>query len=64
MNLQAFLEQLKNRPDSVEFDDTMAVIEQHYDFTPTAFVNGDSAIMPPAAIMVPAKFWLSVSSMH
>ena len=41
MNLQAFLKQLKHRPDSIEFDDTMAVIEQHYDFTPTAFVNGD-----------------------
>jgi hypothetical protein len=41
MNLQAFLEQLTTRPDSIEFDDTMAVIEQHYEFTPTAFVNGD-----------------------
>jgi len=41
MQLQAFLEQVKTRPDSIEFDDTMAVIDANYTFTPTTFSNGD-----------------------
>lgn len=41
MELQAFLEQVKTRPDSIEFDDTMAVIDANYTFTPTGFSNGD-----------------------
>ena len=41
MNLQTFLQRLKEAPDSIEFKDTMAVIEATYDFTPHAFKNGD-----------------------
>lgn len=41
MELQAFLQQVRTRPDSIEFDDTMAVIDANYHFTPTAFTNGD-----------------------
>ncbi|MCX4188349.1 HopJ type III effector protein [Methylophaga sp. OBS4] len=41
MELQAFLTQLNNEPEKVEFDDTMAVIETNYAFTPTAFRNGE-----------------------
>ncbi len=41
--LTPFLERLSREPESVEFTDTMAVIEQHYDFTPTAFKNGEVA---------------------
>ncbi len=41
MELQAFLEQVKTRPETIEFDDTMAVIDANYLFTPTAFSNGD-----------------------
>jgi len=41
MNLDDFLNTLKNTPDSVEFTDTMAVIEAGYKFTPTRFQNGD-----------------------
>lgn len=41
MELQAFLTKLNNAPDSIEFDDSMAVIDANYDFTPTAFENGD-----------------------
>lgn len=41
MELQAFLEQVKTRPDTIEFADTMAVIDANYTFTPTAFSNGD-----------------------
>lgn len=42
MSLQDFIEQLKATPDAVEFDTTMAVIEANYDFSPTAFTNGDT----------------------
>lgn len=41
MTLNAFLEKLKNSPEKVEFNDTMAVIEQYYDFTETTFKNGE-----------------------
>ena len=40
MSIQAFLQQLSDAPTSINFQDTMAVIEQYYDFTPTTFMNG------------------------
>ncbi|NVD08048.1 type III effector [Vibrio sp. JPW-9-11-11] len=40
MELAKFLESLSTSPDSIQFEDTMAVIDANYDFTPTAFVNG------------------------
>ena len=42
MKIDAFLATLRNTPDSVEFTDTMAVIEANYDFSPTRFTNGDT----------------------
>lgn len=41
MTLQAFKQKLKNIPNSIEFSETIAVIESNYIFTPTAFKNGD-----------------------
>lgn len=41
MNLDAFLKKLNDTPESVSFDDTMAAIAAHYEFTPAAFINGD-----------------------
>ena len=41
MQLDAFLKKLNDAPESVTFDDTMAVINDTYEFTPTAFTNGD-----------------------
>ena len=41
MNLQTLLQKLNDTPDSVEFTDTMAVIEALYDFTPATFQNGE-----------------------
>lgn len=41
MNIQTFLQQLQIQPDSIAFNDTIAVIEANYDFTPTAFKNGE-----------------------
>ncbi len=40
MTLDAFLTQLRTNPGSITFDDTMAVINANYDFTPSAFTNG------------------------
>ncbi len=40
MELATFLERLSSQPDSIQFEQTMAVIDANYDFTPTAFVNG------------------------
>ncbi len=39
--LDAFLKRLATQPDSVEFTDTMTVIDESYTFTPTAFSNGN-----------------------
>ncbi len=40
MELQSFITQLKTQPESIEFEDTMSVIDANYVFTPTAFKNG------------------------
>jgi len=42
MNLDTFLKTLKDNPASVSFDDTMAAINANYEFTPTAFSNGET----------------------
>lgn len=41
MNIDLFLKKLTDHPDSVTFDDTMAVINASYEFTPTSFSNGE-----------------------
>jgi len=41
MTIEEFRTKLSQAPKSIEFADTMAVIEANYDFTPTAFMNGD-----------------------
>ena len=41
MTLDAFVEKLRSTPDSLSFEDTMAVIESLYEFTPTRFNNGN-----------------------
>lgn len=41
MNINTFLEKLKTDPKSINFTETIAVIEGNYNFTPTAFQNGD-----------------------
>src|SRR4029079_13458423 len=39
--ITSFLEKLKLNPKSIAFADTIAVIEENYNFTPTAFQNGE-----------------------
>lgn len=41
MALNTFLKQLNSSPESVSFNDTIALIDALYDFTPTAFKNGN-----------------------
>jgi hypothetical protein len=40
MTIAAFLEKLKRTPNTITFSETISVIEENYDFTPTAFENG------------------------
>ncbi len=39
--MKSFLQKLKSQPDTIAFTDTIAFIEANYDFTPTAFKNGE-----------------------
>lgn len=41
MQLNAFLTQLNTAPQQISFTDTIATVDAHYEFTPTAFRNGD-----------------------
>lgn len=43
MTLKTFINKLKKTPKAIDFPETMAVIESHYDFEPTAFKNGSLA---------------------
>ena len=40
MTIQEFKSKLKSNPTSISFVETMQVIEDNYNFTPTAFTNG------------------------
>jgi len=42
MNIEAFISKLKQTPETITFPETIAVIEENYDFTPTAFQNGNT----------------------
>nr|WP_288836087.1 HopJ type III effector protein [uncultured Flavobacterium sp.] len=42
MSIQAFLEKVKQTPETITFPETIAVIEENYLFTPTAFQNGNT----------------------
>lgn len=42
MTIQEFLQRLRVQPGAISFNDTMAVIDAHYAFAPTAFANGDA----------------------
>ena len=41
MTILAFLEKLKQTPEAITFAETIATIESNYEFTPTAFQNGN-----------------------
>ncbi len=39
--MKQFLQTLSSTPETIAFSDTIAVIEANYNFTPTAFRNGE-----------------------
>jgi len=41
MQIDQFIAQLNNNPESIHFKDTITLIDSYYDFTPTAFQNGE-----------------------
>jgi len=41
MELDTFLQRLNDTPEGIAFDDTMALIDALYEFTPTTFRNGN-----------------------
>jgi len=41
MTVKALIDQLRSKPDTIEFEQVMSVIDEHYDYTPTRFTNGD-----------------------
>ena len=41
MNLDDYLTQLKSTPKSISFEDTISIIDNNYDFTPSHFTNGN-----------------------
>lgn len=41
MTLQDYLEQVKSKPKSAVFKETMALIDQYYQFSPASFKNGE-----------------------
>ena len=40
MSIDTFIERINSNPEGISFTDTIAVIEENYTFTPTAFRNG------------------------
>ncbi|MDF1589008.1 MAG: HopJ type III effector protein [Gammaproteobacteria bacterium] len=42
MTLDEFLQKLEQNPEQIEFNETMDVIDDNYDFTPAKFSNGDT----------------------
>lgn len=41
MTLENYITQLKQNPETIAFTETIAIIEENYTFTPTAFQNGN-----------------------
>ncbi|HPN69681.1 MAG TPA: HopJ type III effector protein [Saprospiraceae bacterium] len=46
MSIEKFIEVLKSSPNEIEFGETISLIDLHYDFTPTAFKNGEVYNIP------------------
>ncbi len=40
MSVEAFINKLTNTPEAIAFSDTMTLIDSHFDYTPTRFING------------------------
>ncbi len=44
MNIDVFLTQLRSKPESISFNQTMELINQQFDYTPSRFSNGPELI--------------------
>jgi hypothetical protein len=42
MTITDLLEKIRANPETIEFNEVIATIDEHYDFTPTSFNNGDT----------------------
>jgi HopJ type III effector protein len=42
MTIQNLLEKINQTPESIEFSEVIATIDENYDFTPTTFRNGET----------------------
>ncbi|MFN3849225.1 MAG: HopJ type III effector protein [Spirosomataceae bacterium] len=42
MTIENLLEKINNNPSEIEFTEVIATIDANYDFTPTAFQNGET----------------------
>jgi len=41
MSFESFFEKLNNTPERIEFAEVIKLIDENYEFTPSAFKNGD-----------------------
>lgn len=41
MSLQTFVDRIYSEPETIAFDDSIAAIDAHFEFTPTAFSVGE-----------------------
>ena len=41
MNIDTFLEQLQKTPEVIDFNELISLVDSNYNFSPTAFINGD-----------------------
>ena len=41
MPIESLIERVRTNPDTVQFNEVMAAIADHYDYTPTRFSNGE-----------------------
>ena len=42
MELNLFMEKIKTLQETIEFNETIAIIDKYFDFTPTLFKNGNT----------------------
>jgi len=40
MTVDELIQQIKNKPETVEFDEVIDCIDEHFEYTPTLFTNG------------------------
>lgn len=62
MQISEFLKLLEHRMDTVTFDQTIAVVDRHYRYFPTAFTNGE--LHNPAGVNEGSCKVLAFATLH